>query len=99
MMSSTSRKARSGRQVETLPNLFESLSSPMPYADLDPAQLNPESPELFYSHPNGEIWVGDALAWLTILPTASVDLVFADPPYNIKKAEWDTFESQQAYVA
>ena len=28
----------------------------------------------------------------------SVDLVFADPPYNIKKAEWDTFESQQAYV-
>ena len=26
-------------------------------------------------------------------------LVFADPPYNIKKAEWDTFESQQEYVA
>ncbi len=25
-------------------------------------------------------------------------LVFADPPYNIKKAEWDTFKSQEAYV-
>ena len=27
-----------------------------------------------------------------------MDLIFADPPYNIKKAEWDTFESQQKYV-
>jgi site-specific DNA-methyltransferase (adenine-specific) len=33
------------------------------------------------------------------LPGDSVHLVFADPPYNVKKAEWDTFESQQAYVA
>jgi site-specific DNA-methyltransferase (adenine-specific) len=33
------------------------------------------------------------------LETGSVDLVFADPPYNIKKAEWDTFESQQEYVS
>lgn len=98
MMSSASKKARYGRKVETLPNLFESLPPCVSHADLDPAQLNPGSPELFYSHPNGEIWVGDALAWLTTLPTASVDLVFADPPYNIKKAEWDTFESQQAYV-
>jgi site-specific DNA-methyltransferase (adenine-specific) len=32
------------------------------------------------------------------LPDESVDEVFADPPYNIKKAEWDTFESQQAYI-
>lgn len=55
-------------------------------------------PYLFYSHPNGEIWIGDAIAWLGSLANESVDLVFADPPYNIKKAEWDTFESQQAYV-
>ncbi len=52
----------------------------------------------FYNHANGHILIGDAVAWLTSLPSASVDLVFADPPYNIKKAEWDTFESQQAYV-
>ncbi len=31
-------------------------------------------------------------------PAESVDLAFCDPPYGIKKAEWDTFESQQEYV-
>ena len=25
-------------------------------------------------------------------------MVFADPPYNIKKAEWDSFQSQKVYV-
>jgi site-specific DNA-methyltransferase (adenine-specific) len=55
-------------------------------------------PQLFYSRSNGEIWIGDAIAWLSSLESESVDLVFADPPYNIKKAEWDTFDSQQAYV-
>lgn len=66
---------------------------------IDPSLVNPDCPVLFYSHPNGEIWVGDAVAWLRTLPDESVDLVFADPPYSIKKAEWDTFESQQEYVA
>ena len=55
-------------------------------------------PQLFYSHPHGEIWQGDSVDWLRGLESGSVDLVFADPPYNIKKAEWDTFESQQEYV-
>lgn len=54
--------------------------------------------ELFYAHENGELWQGDAIEWLCSLDTESVDLVIADPPYNIKKAEWDTFESQEAYV-
>src|ERR1035438_3191959 len=53
------------------------------------------TPRLFYSHQHGEIWLGDSIEWLRSLDTSSVDLVFADPPYNIKKAEWDTFESQQ----
>ena len=55
-------------------------------------------PVRFYEHVNGVLWLGDATAWLQSLPTGSVDLIFADPPYNIKKAEWDTFESQQQYV-
>ncbi len=61
---------------------------------------SPEStaPRRFYSHPHGEIWLGDSIEWLRSLNTGSVDLVFADPPYNIKKAEWDTFQSQQEYV-
>lgn len=57
-----------------------------------------EVPQLYYKHPNGELWLGDSIAWLKSLPSESVDLVFADPPYNIKKADWDDFESHQAYV-
>lgn len=63
-----------------------------------PARTESDEPALAYTHPNGQLWVGDAIRWLATLPDASVDLVFADPPYNIKKAEWDTFESQKAYV-
>lgn len=65
---------------------------------VDASKLN-ASPSLFYSHPHGGIWLGDSIDWLRSLDTSSADLVFADPPYNIKKAEWDTFESQQEYVA
>ena len=68
-------------------------------AQIDPSELNSETTALFYSHPNGEIRVGDAVVWLRSLASESVDLIFADPPYNIKKAEWDSFESQQEYVA
>ena len=57
-----------------------------------------DAPTLFYSSPNGEIWVVDTVVWLRSLKRASVDLLFSDPSYNIKKAEWDTFESQHAYV-
>ena len=31
----------------------------------------------------------DCLEWLPTLEAESVALVFADPPYNIGKAEWD----------
>jgi site-specific DNA-methyltransferase (adenine-specific) len=92
-----------GRSVEYFPNkeIPNFFGRPMlkgSYMQVDGARLNPEAPVLFYSHPNGDIWVGDAIAWLSSLETESVDLIFADPPYNIKKAEWDTFESQQEYV-
>ena len=68
------------------------------FIQIDPDKIAQNVPIVFYSHPNGTIWIGDAIAWLRSLETESVDLIFADPPYNIKKAEWDTFESQQAYV-
>ncbi|HAP37800.1 MAG: methylase N-4/N-6 domain protein [Candidatus Shapirobacteria bacterium GW2011_GWE1_38_92] len=57
-----------------------------------------KEPVLYYSHPHGEIWLGDSEKWLKTLDSESVDLVFADPPYNIKKAEWDNFESQEKYI-
>ena len=41
-------------------------------------------------------WRRDSVASFYFEGTA--DLIFSDPPYNIKKAEWDTFDSQQAYV-
>ena len=55
------------------------------YHELDVEQLNPDHPELFYSHPNGEISVGDSIAWLSFMKSESIDLIFADPPYNIKR--------------
>jgi site-specific DNA-methyltransferase (adenine-specific) len=54
---------------------------------------------LQYEHPNGRLYQGNSIDWLVSLGTGSVDLVFADPPYNIKKASWDNFESQEAYIA
>ena len=46
----------------------------------------------------GKLYHGDCVPWLKGLPSGSANLFFVDPPYNIKKAEWDTFESQQRYV-
>lgn len=54
--------------------------------------------QLHYEQPNGKLFLGDSIDWLKGLNTESVDLVFADPPYNIKKAEWDSFESQEVYI-
>jgi site-specific DNA-methyltransferase (adenine-specific) len=68
------------------------------YINTDPDECLSNDPRLFYTHPHGEIWTGDSIVWLAALPSESVDLVFADPPYNIKKAEWDSFESQTQYV-
>jgi site-specific DNA-methyltransferase (adenine-specific) len=47
---------------------------------------------------NGKLYNLDAIEFLRYLPDNSVDLIFADPPYNIHKAQWDTFESQKAYI-
>ena len=55
--------------------------------------------QLQYEHPNGKLYQGNSIDWLASLDDASVDLVFADPPYNIKKADWDSFESQEHYFA
>ena len=46
----------------------------------------------------GELWHADVLELLGRLADGSVDLVIADPPYAIAKAEWDEFESLDAYL-
>ncbi len=82
---------------QVLPGFQKNLSRGR-YAQIEPYELS-KAPKLFYSHANGEIWVGDTVDWLASLADASVDLIFADPPYNIKKAEWDNFDSQQEYIS
>ena len=52
----------------------------------------------FITTVNGNLYQADAIEFLKSLKSNSVDLIFADPPYNIKKAEWDTFSSQKGYV-
>lgn len=81
-----------------IPNFFGQPMVKGAFSKINPAELTPDTLTLFYSHPNGEIWVGNAVDWLRSLQSESVDLIFADPPYNIKKAEWDSFESQEKYV-
>lgn len=46
----------------------------------------------------GSLHGGDALAWLPTLDAASVDLVFADPPYNLGREQWDDLGSTHAYL-
>ncbi len=46
----------------------------------------------------GVLYRADALALLGELPDGSVDLVVTDPPYAIGKADWDEFDSLDAYV-
>jgi len=48
---------------------------------------------------HGRLVQGDSLNWLAAIPSGSVRLVVADPPYGLGKAEWDTFASRQDYVA
>lgn len=52
----------------------------------------------FFTTRLGKLYNLDALKFLKSLESESVDLIFADPPYNIKKAQWDTFHSQKQYV-
>lgn len=51
-----------------------------------------------YSHQHGTLFCGNSLVWLSTLPDESADLIIADPPYNLKKADWDTFQSQEVYI-
>lgn len=46
----------------------------------------------------GSLYNIDVLQFLRSIDNESIDLIFADPPYNIKKAEWDSFQSQKQYV-
>jgi len=54
--------------------------------------------EPYFETSFGKLYNADSIDFLQTLEPASIDLIFADPPYNIKKAEWDSFSSQKEYV-
>ena len=89
---------------------------------IEPVQKNPAKAKAVASAakaggasalPLDQILVGDCIALMNALPEASVDLVFADPPYNLQLGgdlvrpdnshvdavdnDWDKFDSFAAY--
>lgn len=69
-----------------------------PNSHLNFNNRNLEQLKAYFETNFGKLYNINALDFLKSIPDYSVDLVFADPPYNIKKAEWDTFESQKQYI-
>lgn len=47
---------------------------------------------------DGALFTEDSIEWMKTINDESIDMVFADPPYNIKKADWDDFGSQERYI-
>jgi adenine-specific DNA-methyltransferase len=45
------------------------------------------------------VYCMDAERFLRMLPDNSVDCIVTDPPFNIGKASWDTWESIDAFIA
>jgi site-specific DNA-methyltransferase (adenine-specific) len=78
-------------QVETL--MKELVHGEMTKPSPSPVRQSP-----YFETGLGRLFTMDAIDFLKSLSKESVDLIFADPPYNIKKAEWDTFESQKKYI-
>ncbi len=94
---------KKSREIETQLSLFRAADDNPPAADQSVSEvcatgdLGTEfSPE--YTRPHGMLYTEDSLQWLKSLKDSSVDLIFADPPYNIKKADWDKFDSQEQYI-
>ncbi len=80
---------------------------------IEATRLRARAGELAVELPLGQILPGDCVAAMRALPDASVDLVFADPPYNLQLGgdlarpdgshvdavtdHWDRFASFQSY--
>ena len=57
---------------------------------------NKLKPQFSYLH--GDIYNEDCMVFLKNIDACSVDTVFADPPYNIGKADWDDIGTQDEYI-
>lgn len=63
-----------------------------------PERKNIQLPVPYLQTDWGFLYNMDVFEFLKSIDSESVDMIFADPPYNIKKAEWDSFQSQRQYV-
>src|SRR4051812_18281586 len=61
----------------------------------------PMTPTYHLDDPGTDVFVGDCRAVLASLPAGSVDLVFADPPFNwdVQYGEWDDARPREEYLA
>lgn len=53
----------------------------------------------YFETENGKLYHGDALEIMEGIPAGSVDLIFADPPYNISKADWDKIDNYHEWCS
>ena len=58
-------------------------------------------PKFRLENPSTEVYVGDCREILNDLPERSVDLIFADPPFNwdVAYGEWDDSKPRQEYLS
>jgi site-specific DNA-methyltransferase (adenine-specific) len=45
-----------------------------------------------------KIYLGDCVQLMKDIPDKTIDAIITDPPYNIKKADWDSWKTKEFYV-
>lgn len=54
---------------------------------------------LYYNSPEGQLYLQDCNVFLKTLPDESINMIFADPPYNIGKSKiWDVWNNMDDYI-
>ena len=54
---------------------------------------------LYYERPEGKLYISDCISFMKSLDDKSVDMIFADPPYNIgKDKKWDVWKNMDDYI-
>lgn len=84
------------QRLEAQPTLFAPQDGRT--CELDRAALAERRPQPMFTTSSGALHIGDSLRWLETIEPESVDLIFADPPYSIGKADWDTFSTHEDYL-
>lgn len=67
--------------------------------ELEPTIALDKKNDIVYKNDNGELYWGDCIDYMSTIKNGSVDLIFADPPYNIKKDKWDCWDNMEEYLS